>query len=130
MAVVNGSNITVWNHTAPYGIRLDSSNNPVFSCYVSCQLSGTYAQADNAQMQNVHTAISGSRRDGKTVSLKTAECVGVGQNAGSPVAAKTVAVSTNDVTFEVTTGDFSTEFSNGAIATTEPIPFFVTYTLS
>lgn len=128
MAVVNGSNVSVFGHTAPHGIRKDSSGNLYYGCYVSANFTGTYAQADNAQIQNVHTAIAGSLRSNRTITLIDAAFAAPGNEAGAFLGAKTVAISTNDITFELTSGETTTEHANAAVgAMTEPLVLFVSY---
>lgn len=90
-------------------------------------LSGTYAQADNAQLTSVHTAITNSRRNGKTVTLRDAMLAQPATKSSDPsaiLALKTVAVSTNDITFEVTDADYTTEHA-GATITAQDRPFGV-----
>lgn len=80
--------------------------------------SQTYAQADNGILAGVAALISGSRRNGMTPSLKAVMAGRPATKTSNPAAImslKTVAISTNDVTFEVTDGDWSTELANGAM---------------
>lgn len=110
MAVVSG---TVTNVTTLEGYA--GSVQTLQVAQVLFSLSGTYAQADNGIVSGVNTAIQNSRRNGKTVTLVDAMCGWQARKAADPatfLALKTVAVSTNDVTFEVTNNDFSTEFTD------------------
>lgn len=89
-------------------------------------LTGTYAQADNGILSAVNTAIQDSRRNGKTVTLVDAMCGWQARVASDPatyLALKTVAVSTNDITFEVTNNNFSTEYTDATAIPTMSTPF-------
>lgn len=131
MATLSGSDVSVWGFTTPGGPRANGSGNLVYNCYVAAYFSGTYVQGDNAHIQNVHTAIAGSLRDGSTITLVDAAFAGPGNEAGTVIGAKTVAVSTNDITMELTGSDLSTEHAGAALgAMTEPIAIFVSYVKS
>lgn len=134
MATLSASGMQVYGHTAPHGHRTNGSNNPIFFCFVSGYFSGTYAQADNAiftGLGGASGAIATSRRDDKTVTLLDACFVAPGDESGTELGAKTVAVSTADVTCELTGSDMSTEHANAALSTvTEPVVIGVSYVLS
>lgn len=124
MAVTSG---TVSNVSTIRSEALD----PLQHALVLFTMSGTYAQSDNSILSSVHTAISGSRRNGKTVTLKNAACYQMARKDSNPalmMGLKTVAISTNDITFEITesatagTVDLSTELANGTIPT-QIVPF-------
>lgn len=89
-------------------------------------MSGTYAQADDSILEGVPTLIQNSRRNGKTVTMRG---VMVGQPArrasapGTIYGLKTVAISSSDVTFEITTSDYSTEFTNATAIPEQSQPF-------
>jgi len=104
-------------------VRNDDSM-PLKEAIVFFSLSGTYAQADNGIVSAVPTAIAAKLRDGKTVTMKA---VSVGQIAKKSASAgwvgmKTVAISSSDITFELTHStanspdatavDLSTEFTD------------------
>lgn len=97
-------------------------------------MSGTYAQADNSILSGVPTLIQNSTRNGKTVALKG---VSIGQTAtkasdNTVMGLKTAAISTNDVTFELTTSDLSTEHADATAIASQNRPFglLVAYTES
>jgi len=86
----------------------------------------TYAQADNGIVSAVATAIQNSRRNGKTVTLVDAMVGMPATTSADPTAIlglKTVAVSGADVTFEVTDGDFTTEFADSTPMKAQDRPF-------
>jgi co-chaperonin GroES (HSP10) len=89
-------------------------------------MSGTYAQADNSILSGVPTLIQESRRNGKTVTMRG---VMIGQAArkesapGTILAVKTVAISSSNVTFEVTDGDYSTEHADATAIPAQSTPF-------
>jgi phosphoenolpyruvate-protein kinase (PTS system EI component) len=116
------------------------SVTPLCISRVQFNVSGTYVQADNAQLTGVNTIIQNSRRDGKTVTLVDAMCGHPARKQSDPtlmMGLKTVAVSTNDVTFEITesatanTPDMSTELAAGAVpAQQTPFEILVSYTVA
>ena len=134
MATLVASSVSVYDHKAPHGARVNGSGNNIFDCYVSGMFSGTYVQNDNAQFTGVggaSGAIASSRRDGKTVTLLDACFCAPGDEAGTKLGAKTVAVSTADITCELTGSDMSTEHTGAALGTmTEPVVLRVSYVLS
>lgn len=130
MATLSGSSLSVYGHTS-IGIRVDSSSRKVFGCYVAAYFSGTYAQADDAIISNVHTAIQDSLRSGATVVPRAACFAFPGDEGGTAIGARTVAVSGNNITLELTGADLTTEHANAALATmNEPVHVYVTYVIS
>jgi len=128
MAVVSASNMTVHGHTTVTGIRVDSSGNKVFGCYVSGYPTGTYVQADNAIFSAVPTVIGASLRSNATITLLSACFAQMGSENGTAIGAKTVAVSGADITCELTGADMTTEHAGALLATMlEPIVLYVTY---
>lgn len=131
MAVVAGTIQNVHMHETPAGYRANGSSVPVMSCIVTATFTGTYVQGDNAQISAVKTAIQNSRRDGRTVTLLQAMMEHPGDEAGTVIGAKTVAVSTADLTMELVGSDLTTEHAGAALGTmTAPIGFRVLYTLA
>jgi hypothetical protein len=123
MATVSGTVHTV-NTMDGYGGSVSSLQ----VAQVLFTVSGTYAQADNGILSGVDALIEGSRRNGKTVTLVDAMCGHPATKASDPAAIlglKTVAVSTNDVTFEITNGDFSTEFTDATAVPDQARPFAI-----
>lgn len=98
---------------------------------IQFNVSGTYATADNGILAGVATLIQNARRNGKTVTMRgvMAGRPALRDDTGAELPLKTVAISTNDVTFEITT-DWSTELSNGAMPahTTRPFSILVLFT--
>jgi len=121
MAVING---TVWSVAT---LEADAVSN-LQKALVLFTLTGTYAQADDAALLLVTTAIQNSRRNGKAVTLVGAILDKPATKASDPAAIlglKTVAVSTTGLTFEVTDGDFATEFANATAMAAQSRPFSV-----
>jgi hypothetical protein len=86
----------------------------------------TYAQANNAILSGVPTLIQNSRRNGKTVTMVgvcTSQAASKQSNPASILGMKTVAISSSDVTFEVTDGDFTTEYADATAMTAQARPF-------
>lgn len=128
MATLSASSMTVSGHTTVTGIRVDSSNNKVFGCYVGGYFSGTYVQNDNAQFAAVDTAIGASLRSNATITLLDACFAQMGSENGTAIGAKTVVVSGSNITCELTGADMTTEHTGAALSTmTEPIYLYVTY---
>lgn len=103
---------------------------------VTCTVSGTYAQADDCKLLSVATLIQNSMRNGKTVTMRA---VAPGQHSyrssdNTAFGLKTVAISTNDVTFELTKSTTAayatTEFDDATAVPTllGPIGILVVYT--
>lgn len=130
MAVVSGTIKNVFGHTQVLGPTGDSSGNPALCCYVSATFTGTYAQANDAQILAVDTAIQNSRRDGKTVTLLDA-CCAAPAVGGSAMGAKLTAVSGSDLTMTLTKTTLAAEHDDATGVINEtPIAFCVFYKLS
>lgn len=89
-------------------------------------VSGTYAQADNGILSGVPTLIQNSRRNGATVTIRGATMSQLASKASDPSAfmsLKTVAVSTNDVTFEITDASHTTELADATAVPAQSRPF-------
>lgn len=95
-------------------------------------MSGTYDQSANSSLVGVPTLIQNSRRNGKTVTMNGVMGGQPASKASAPdsmMATKTVAISSADVTFELTDGDFSTELAAAAIpAQSRPFSIVVAFT--
>lgn len=129
MAVTNG---TIKEVSTLRADIMTPSGAAVQWAFVVFTMSGTYAQGDNSSVLAIPTAIQNSRRNGKTVTLRDAMLGQAATKASDPTAfmsLKTVAVSTNDVTFEITDADHTTELANGAIPDQErPFGLLVAFT--
>lgn len=130
MATLSGSNISVFGHTTVTGPSFDSSNKAVYGCHITCEFSGTYVQADNANILLVTSAIADSLRSGATIALLAACFAAPGiEGTSTVIGAKTVAVSGTGLTLELTGADLSTEHAGAALGTSaKPLAFYVTYT--
>lgn len=96
-------------------------------------VTGTYVQADNAILEGVAALIQNSRRNGKTVTLVATLGGTEATSAADPdvyMWCKTAAISTADITFEITLSSFSTEHTNSAAlpATARPFSLLVAFT--
>jgi hypothetical protein len=91
-------------------------------------VSGTYAQGDNGILSGVPTLIQNSRRNGKTVTMRG---VTVGQTASKSsdpsafMSLKTVAISSSDVTFEITDASHTTELADATAVPAQARPFSI-----
>lgn len=112
MAAVTGTVHSV--HT----LKSDFSS-PVQLAEVLFTISGTYSGAsDNGIITGVATLIANSRRNGGgTINMIGVAPSQAASKASSPetyMSLKTCAISTNDVTFEVTDNSHTTEIADGA----------------
>jgi len=108
---------------------------PLQVALVLFTLSGTYAQADNAQLLAVDAAITANVRNGQAVTLVDAMLYQPAADAGNAttggllLCAKTIAVSGSNITFEVTESatagviDVSTEFADATALPAQGWPF-------
>lgn len=113
-------------------LKDDALNDKLKVALVLFTMSGTYAQANNSQLLAVPTLIQNSRRNGKTVTLVDAMLWQAARSAADPdvlLGLKTVAISTADITFEITLGaganalDTSTEFTDSTAIPAQDTPF-------
>lgn len=133
MAVVAGTVTNVCNHRVVGGPKVDSSNDRIYQCDVFITITGTYAQADNASVLLLNTAIASSLRNGATINLRDACWASPGiqtiSGTDTKMGAMTTAISTTTMTFELTDQTFAAEYADAtSVGTTkEPIGFTVTY---
>ena len=130
MPVVNGTieNIEIVRANAVTEAQL---------AFVTFTVAGTYAQADNGTLTDIAEAIRDSRRDGQLPTILGAVFGQFAEKEAAPgtfMGLKTVAMSSQDVTFEITssstigTYDASTELANGAVPTQrQPFGLYVSY---
>jgi len=100
-------------------------------------ISGTYAQADDSIIEDVDGAIQSSRRNGKTVTILDAMLWQPAlTTTGYILGAKTLTISSDDVTFAITkssslnTLDLSTEYTDATALPSlgTPFGFLVSFT--
>ena len=99
----------------------------------SIPTSYTYAQANDLTISAVGAAISASRKNGKTVTLRDVMLAQPAALTASPYTVhtlKTLAVSTDDITAELCVADYSTEYANATAVAAMSTPFaiFVAFT--
>lgn len=89
-------------------------------------VSGTYAQADNGILAGVPTLIQNSRRNGMAVTMRAVMAGRPAKRAdtNAELPLKTVAISSSDVTFEITT-NWSTEFTDATAVPEQARPFSI-----
>lgn len=129
MAVLTGTITNAVHHTMPLGPVTDSSGNEIMCTLITVNVTGTYVQNDNAQVLLVGTAIENLIRDGKTVgTLLDVSMVAPGDENGTAIGVKTLAISTQTITFELTGGDLTTEHAGALLgAFMRDIGLMVTY---
>ncbi len=124
MAVLSG---TVANIHAVEGLNFDPAYKVVEVLFT---IAGTYAAGDGGKLTLVPTLIQNSRRNGKTVTMRSVMAGRPARSAvdNSDIQLATVAISTNDVTFLITT-DWATEIADGALPSTlRQYSFLVAFT--
>src|SRR6185369_181131 len=98
--------------------------DPYQVAHILFTMSGTYDQSANSSLVGVAALIQNSRRNGKTVTLVNCMPGQLARKDSNPalyMGLKTVAISSADITFEITesatagTPDFSTELAAAAI---------------
>jgi hypothetical protein len=111
MAAVTGTVHSV--HT----LKADSVG-PVQLAEVLFTVAGTYASGDNGTLTGIATLIANSRRNGggtiNMIGVAPSQAASKQSDPSVYMALKTVAISTNDVTFEVTDASHTTEIADGA----------------
>lgn len=127
MAVINGTIYSVATVEADPISSLQKAQ-----VLFTMSTSDTYAQADNAALLLVTTAIQNSRRNGKAVTLVDAMLWNPATKSSDPSAIfglKTVAVSGTGLTFEITDADFTTELASAAMpGQSRPFSVLVSFT--
>lgn len=95
-------------------------------------VSGTYAAGDNGILTGVAALIQNSRRNGKTVTMvgvAPSQAASKESNPASYMSLKTMAISSADITFEVTDASDTTEIADGAFpAQARPFGMVVAFT--
>jgi len=124
MAVVSGTVHSVQTIKSDYIGALTAGS--VQLAEILFTVSGTYAQADNGILTGVAALIQGSRRNGKTANLLgvcTSQAASKATDPAAFLGLKTVAISTADVTFEITDNSATTEFADATALTAQDRPF-------
>ena len=131
MATLSGTITSVALLDAPHGPVKDSSGNEVWNAVISFTITGTYAQADNAQLTGVPAAMQSRMAWGKTPTLLSAMFAAPGDEAGTPIGAgPVITVSGTSLTFQLTGGDLTTEHAGAALGTVgKPIALRVCFTV-
>jgi len=101
--------------------------DPLWQCAeITFTMSGTYDTASHSKLLAVATLIQNARRNGKTVTMRSVmagrPATSSVDNSQMPLAS--VAISTNDVSFNITT-DWSTEITNSAAIPGQNRPFSI-----
>lgn len=89
--------------------------------------------SDTMKLTSATTAISGARKDGKTVTLRFVSCYRNAYNAtdAAILSLKSVAISTADITFAPTTSDYSTAADIPAASVlSRPFAVYVAYSVA
>lgn len=131
MAVVSGTINNVFGFTTPLGPKRNAAGAAIVGCLITASFAGTYAQADNAQLTAVGTAIAAAAKDGKTYTPLQACFVAPGDEAGTALAAGAVTVSAGTMAFALNGSDMTTEHAGAALgALSNDVCFFVTCAVS
>lgn len=131
MATLSGTITSVALIDTPSGSVIDSSGNLVQNAVIHFTISGTYVQADDAQLTGVPAAMRTRMAGGKTPTLLSAMFCAPGDEAGTPIGTTAVTVSGTTLSFGLTGGDLSTEHAGATIGTVgRPIAIRVCYTIA
>lgn len=132
MAVLTGTISSIHNFSTVVGNRTDGSGNSVMNCLLAATFTGTYAQADDAQLTLVPTAIKDSMRLESTITLISAAFSQRGLEGTTAIGAGPLCtVSGTSITFPLTGSDLTTEHSSAALGTmNEPLWLFVSFKTS
>lgn len=132
-AVTQLGDANVYGHETVRGPeRVGTSSLMWFTCRISINFTGTYADADGFTF-DAATAIENALRSGADVTIRDAMMAAPGMETISSVVttvgADEVAVSTDNVVGKLNINDFSTAHADAVLGTFEdPIIFAVTYT--
>ena len=124
MAVIAGTvtGITLLNHSKALNGEGDE-----LTCLVTADWATYDASADTASLAAIGAAITATRRDGKTVTLRAAHGVGPGlSDGGADVFCGAMTVATDDLTFSLTAVDRTTEVAD--FTTAVGVSCMVTFT--
>ena len=124
MAVTNGTCVGVTTSTSRAVSAMQTAR--VFLTHDS---TNNYDTAAHGKLLGVAALISASRRNGKTITLQGCSSVST-QDAtkasdGTILQLGTVAISTNDITYNVLQSDRATEITNGAPCAAQSDPFAI-----
>ena len=128
MATLDGTIKSVVLDT-PVGPVYNGSGVEVWNALITFDISGAYVQGDNAQLLLVPTVMRTRLAWGKSITLLSAMFAAPGDEVGTVIGAKTVAVSSTTPTFELTGSDLTTEHSTATLgALYKPISLRVCFT--
>lgn len=134
MATLSGTIRDVSLLQTPLGLKTDTSSpkRRVASVLLTFTISGTYVQADDAQLLLVPAGIESRLRNGWTVNSLLGACMAApGDEAGTPIGVGAITVSSTTLAFSLTTGALTAEHAGATLgAMTEPIGIWVTFTYS
>lgn len=107
----------VFGFTTPVGPVPDSSGNPIYTCFVTIIPIGsvTYSQATNARVEDLSAALKDSTKSGKSFSIIQVQMQTPGDENGTLIGAKSFTLTGNQLDFELTGPDLSTEHAAGAL---------------
>lgn len=129
MATLSGTIRDVALQQDPLGIKKDSSGRSVRTALVTFTITGTYVQADDAQLLLVPTAMKALIKNGATIyAIRSACMCAPGDEAGTPIGVGAVTVSGTTLSFSLTGGDLVTEHAGAVLGTINaPIGLWVTW---
>ena len=106
----------VFGFTTPLGPVQDSSGNPIFTCFVTISpLSGSYNQTYNSRIEDLSAALKESTKSGGSYSIIQVQMQTPGDENGTLIGAKSFTLTGNQLDFELTGPDLSTEHAAGAV---------------
>lgn len=128
MATLHGTITGVHGIVTPAGPAMDSAGNFIEGAYLTVNWSGTYVQANDADILLVPAAIESFLHDGRTITLLQACFAAPGNEAGTPIGCGACTISTTTISTSLTGGDLITEHAGALLgAMTAPVHVYVTY---
>ena len=129
MATLSGTIRDVALQQDPLGVKVDSSGRAVRTALVTFTITGTYVQADDAQITGVPAALKAIIKNGATIAFVRSACLASpGDEAGTAIGVGPITVSGTTLSFALTGGDLVTEHAGAALGTINaPIGIWVTW---
>ncbi len=129
MATLSGTIRDVALQQDPLGVKVDSSGRAVRTALVTFAITGTYVQADDAQLLLVPTAMKAIIKNGATIAFVRCACLAApGDEAGTAIGVGPITVSGTTLSFALTGGDLVTEHAGAVLGTINaPIGIWVTW---
>ena len=121
MATITGTIASVTNVR-----RNDTPDGAMNTARLFCNFAAYTGSSDSGALSAIPTAIAGMLRNGKTITVISAMCVGAGSDGTQGIYTGAITISGANATFNLTTSDGSTEITSST-ATIRPVQIDVAY---